>query len=122
MSSRRDLLFPAHSQPPYARPQGDRTHEQIVIRHPEALLAVLLPLGLLTLRRPRSLPTLLALTLLAIFPIAGCSGTPRQLPGSAATGATAASATPTPPGTYTLTVTATSAGLSRSIKLLVTVQ
>ena len=89
---------------------------------PTRWLALLLPLGLLTLRRTRSLPTLLALTLIAIFPIAGCSGTPRQLPGSATTGAAAVSATPTPAGTYTLTVTATSAGLSRSISLLVTVQ
>ena len=87
------------------------------------VLVLLLPLGLLTIRRGRSLPTLLALTLVAILPITGCGSTPRQLPGAATTGgSTAASATPTPSGTYTLTVTATSAGLSRSMDLVVIVQ
>ncbi len=86
-----------------------------------ACLALLLPLGPLALRR-RCLPTLLALTLVTLIPIAGCSSTPRQIPGAATTGASTTSATPTPAGTYTLTVTATSAGLSRFINLVVTVQ
>ncbi len=86
-------------------------------------LALLLPFGLLVFRRRRALPTLLALALVAVLPIAGCGGTPRQLPGAATAGtSTAASATPTPSGTYTLTITATSAGLSRSMNLVVTVQ
>ena len=88
-----------------------------------AILALLLPLGLLAFRRTRCLPTLVALTLAILIPISGCSSTPRQIPGAATTGnSSAASATPTPSGTYTLTVTATSAGLSRSIDLVVTVQ
>ncbi len=86
-------------------------------------LALLLPLGLLAFRRTRGLPTLLALTLAVFIPITGCSSAPRQIPGAGSTGnSSAASATPTPSGTYTLTVTATSAGLSRSIDLIVTVQ
>ena len=88
-----------------------------------ACLALLLPLGMLAVRRTRGLPTLIALTLAILIPITGCSSAPRQIPGAASTGTSStASATPTPSGTYTLTVTATSAGLSRSINLVVTVQ
>ncbi len=87
-----------------------------------ASLALLLPFGLFAIRR-RSFPTLLALTVVTLLPIAGCSNTPRQIPGAATPGGpSTASATPTPSGTYTLTVTATSAGLSRSMDLIVTVQ
>ncbi len=88
----------------------------------DVIFALLLPLGLLTIRRRRSLPALLALTLVAILPIVGCGSTPRQLPTAGSSATPTASATPTPPGTYTLIVSATSAGLTRSMNFVVTVQ
>ncbi len=84
-------------------------------------LALFIPMALFC-RRNRGLPILLVLTLAAIFPTTGCGTNPRQLPGSATSGPSTSSATPTPSGTYTVTVTATSAGLSRSVNLIVTVQ
>ena len=102
--------IPSFAKPPQARAAT-------------AALALLLPLGLFAFRRTGSLPTLLALVAAVLFPFLGCSSTPRQIPPAATAGGTStASATPTPSGTYTLTVTATSAGLSRSINLVVTVQ
>ena len=93
-----------------------------------AVLASLLPLGLLAGRRRRRrmlAPLLCALIAVATLSLSGCGGS-RAIPsdgsgsgsGSGGTGSTA----PTPTGTYTVTVSAASAGLTRSVQLTLVVQ
>jgi hypothetical protein len=82
------------------------------------VLALLLPLALVTRRRrcfPR-LALLFALTC-ALGILSGC-GTNRIIPTSTSGGIT----TPTPDGTYTLTVAATSAGITHSVNVTLVVQ
>jgi hypothetical protein len=81
-------------------------------------LAVLLPLGLLTLRRSRLLSLLLLCCLL--LPI-GC-GAGRQLPSSGSTGGSPGQTPVTPAGTYPIAISATSAGLTRTITLTLIVK
>jgi hypothetical protein len=84
-------------------------------------LAMLLPLGLFTLRRAR-LPALARLLLFCmLFPI-GC-GAGRQLPASSSSGGSSPGQIPvTPAGTYPIVASATNAGVTRTIKLTLIVQ
>jgi hypothetical protein len=81
------------------------------------LLALLLPVALVTRRRryPR-LALVFALTC-ALSVLSGC-GTSRVIPASTGPGGS----TPTPDGAYTLTVAASSAGLTHSVNLTLVVQ
>jgi hypothetical protein len=82
-------------------------------------LAGLLPLGLLVLRR-RGLRRLGEVALLGcLWMTAGC-GASRLIP--LASGAPGSSGTPTPSGTYNLVVSGMSAGLTRSVGLVLVVQ
>ncbi len=84
-------------------------------------LALLLPLGAMCLRRPKSLEGLLGLVMLcSLGLIAGCA-TGRSIP-DIPTVAAPSTPTPTPKGTFTLVVSATSSGLTRTQNLTLTVQ
>ncbi len=83
-------------------------------------LAVLLPLGLLTLRRGRGIPAAALLCLL--LAIAGC-GSGRIIPSSGGSGGSQpGGGTTTPSGTYNIAVSATSVGLTRTVSLTLVVQ
>jgi hypothetical protein len=85
-----------------------------------AWLAMLLPLGLLGLRRRRALRLSAIALLCCVFMIAGCSVT-RMVPASSASGG-GTGATPTPSGSYNIVVSGSSAGLTRSVNLTLIVQ
>jgi hypothetical protein len=81
--------------------------------------AVLLPVSLLALVRMR-LPRMVCLIVLfSLIGVAGC-GTGRLIPGVG--GSNPISTQGTPSGTYPITVTATSAGLMRTVNLVLIVQ
>jgi hypothetical protein len=84
-----------------------------------AWLAMLLPLGLLGLRRRALRLSAIALLCCALL-AAGCSVT-RMVPASSASGG-GTSATPTPSGSYNIVVSGSSAGLTRSVNLTLIVQ
>jgi hypothetical protein len=81
--------------------------------------AVLLPLGLLGLRRKRWRSLAAVAIVCSVVALAGC-GTSRLIPLTNTSGG--GSSTPTPSGAYNLTVSGTSAGLTRSVGLTLVVQ
>jgi hypothetical protein len=83
------------------------------------LLAGVLPLGLMGIRRRRLRRAGRIAILGCLFVLAGCAAT-RMIPEASPGGGS--STTPTPSGTYTLTVTGTSTGLTRSVGLTLVVQ
>ncbi len=88
-----------------------------MVRHPEGWLALLVPLGLVGIKRRRWAGVLL--TVLLGGAMLGCS-TGRTIPG---TGTSTTPAVPvTPSGTSTLVVSGTSAGLVRTVNLTLVVQ
>jgi hypothetical protein len=81
------------------------------------LLALLLPLALITRRRRLPQLALLAALTCTLALLSGC-GTSRIIPTATTGGITATTA----PGTYTLTVSASAAGLTHSVNLTLVVQ
>ena len=80
-------------------------------------LAMLLPLGLLGLGRRRQLGWVAMLC--CVLLVAGC-GASRMIPQTTSGGG--ATTNPTPSGTYTIAVSGSSAGLTRSVNLMLVVQ
>ncbi len=91
--------------------------------HPALWLTLLLPTGLLALRkRRRRRPGLICILILSsLLATSGC-GAGRRIPGSGNSDPTQPNPTTTPAGTYPITVSAISAGLTRAINLTLIVQ
>ncbi|MBS1821392.1 MAG: choice-of-anchor D domain-containing protein [Acidobacteria bacterium] len=79
---------------------------------------LLMPAGLIAVRRKRVLPALVACLLLMA---SGC-GANRLIPAASNPGTGGGGAAATPAGSYNITVTATGAGLARSVNLMLIVQ
>jgi len=90
---------------------GERQHE--------VWLAVLLPAGLMLIRRARPGAMLALLLVSSAIGLGGCSA-PRLIPGT--TNGSSAGGGATPKGTYSVTVSGSSAGLTRSVGLTLVVQ
>ena len=88
--------------------------------HHALWFAALLPVGLLALGWRRSRIAYL-LVLCCLFGANGC-GTGRLIPGAGGSSPTPPTQTTTPAGSYTITVTAASAGLTRTVNLVLIVQ
>jgi hypothetical protein len=87
--------------------------------HRTLWFAALLPVGLLALIRKRLPRVVCLIVLCGLIGAAGC-GAGRLIPGPGGSGSTPTQGTPA--GTYPITVTATSAGLKRTVNLVLIVQ
>jgi hypothetical protein len=87
-------------------------------------LALLLPLGLLGLRRRSTgmRTSLLLVLMAAAIGLGGCGSGGRYIPPPGSGGSTGTTATPTASGTYAITVAASDAGLTRTVALTLVVQ
>lgn len=95
------------------------TSSAISTGHRALWFAALLPVGLLTLVRKRVPRVVCLIVFCCLMAAAGC-GSGRLIPGSG--GSSPTSTQGTPAGTYPITVTATSAGLMRTVNLVLIVQ
>lgn len=81
-------------------------------------MAMVLPVGLFTVRRGR----LAAAALLCMLMVAQGCGSGRLIPSNGGPGSSSGSGAVTPTGSYNITVTASSAGLTRTVNLTLVVQ
>jgi hypothetical protein len=97
------------------------TSSSISTGHRVLWFAVLLPLGLLPLGRTRLSRIGCLMVLCCLIGAGGC-GSGRLIPGTGGSDPTTPTQTTTPAGTYAITVTAASAGLTRTVNLILVVQ
>jgi len=97
------------------------TSSSISTGHRALWFAVLLPVGLLAIGRTRLSRTACLIALCCLVGAGGC-GAGRLIPGSGGGSGTTPPTQVTPAGTYPITVSAASAGLTRTVNLVLIVQ